>query len=151
MVPHQSARSPRKVYKRINEPLQRDLADTELLSLPGDHIDIYFPPTVYVSGSIAARRTQHAIGRLSKTSGTFVWMSAGFERGKKQMGRLNWVGVQSDFGLWCHLLGRRRFQTEPEELRGRLQVGTQGCSKANVAVVTILAISAENQCIVNMS
>lgn len=74
-----SGRPPRKAYKWINEPPQRNLSDIELLSLPADHIDIYFPPTVYVSGSIAARRTQHAIGRLSETLGTFVWMSAGFE------------------------------------------------------------------------
>lgn len=73
MVRHQSFQAPpRKVYKCINEPFQRDLSDTELLSLPGDHIDVYSPPpAVYVSGSMAARRTQHAIGRLSETSWTF--------------------------------------------------------------------------------
>lgn len=50
------------------------------------------------------------------------------------MGQLNWVGVQSDFGLECHLLGRRQFQTEREELRGLQQVGTLGWSTANVEV-----------------
>lgn len=40
-------------------------------------------------------------------------------------------------------MGRRRFQTEREELRGQLQVGTQRWSKANVEVVTIKAFSTE--------
>lgn len=53
----------------------------------------------------------------------FGCMWSGFEHGEKQMGRPNWVGVQTDFRLECHLFGRLQFQNE----HGRAEKAT--CSE----------------------